>query len=52
LKIDNNLGKTQLDPSLWEEKLLFCGNDDAAENAAIVYPCWGLQATTLTSVTG
>lgn len=42
LKIDNNLGETAIRPiALGRKNWLFCGNDDAAENAAIVYSMLG-----------
>jgi transposase len=38
LKIDNNLGENAIRPiALGRKNWLFCGNDDAAENAAIIY---------------
>ena len=42
LKIDNNLGENAIRPiALGRKNWLFCGNDDAAENAAIVYSMLG-----------
>ena len=42
LKIDNNLGENAIRPIALDRKnWLFCGNDDAAENAAIVYSMLG-----------
>ena len=38
LKIDNNLGENAIRPiALGRKNWLFCGNHDAAENAAIIY---------------
>ena len=38
LKIDNNLGENAIRPiALGRKNWLFCGNHDAAENAAIMY---------------
>jgi len=42
LRIDNNLGENAIRPiALGRKNWLFCGNDDAAENAAIVYSMMG-----------
>ncbi len=42
LKIDNNLGENAIRPiALGRKNWLFCGNDDAAENAAIIYSMLG-----------
>ena len=42
LKIDNNLGENAIRPiALGRKNWLFCGNDDAAENAAIIYSMMG-----------
>lgn len=42
LKIDNNLGENAIRPiALGRKNWLFCGNDEAAENAAIVYSMMG-----------
>lgn len=42
LKIDNNLGENQVRPiALGRKNWLFCGNHDAAENAAIIYSMLG-----------
>lgn len=42
LKIDNNLGENAIRPiALGRKNWLFCGNDDAAENAAIMYSMLG-----------
>lgn len=42
LKIDNNLGENAVRPiALGRKNWLFCGNDDAAENAAIMYSMLG-----------
>lgn len=42
LKIDNNLGENAIRPiALGRKNWLFCDNDDAAENAAIVYSMLG-----------
>lgn len=42
LKIDNNLGENAIRPvALGRKNWLFCGNDDAAENAAIIYSLLG-----------
>ncbi len=42
LKIDNNLGENAVRPiAVGRKNWLFCGNDDAAENAAIVYSMLG-----------
>jgi transposase len=42
LKIDNNLGENAIRPiALGRKNWLFCGNDDAAENAAIMYSMFG-----------
>ena len=42
LKIDNNLGENTIRPiALGRKNWLFCGNDNAAENAAIVYSMMG-----------
>ena len=41
-KIDNNLGENAIRPiALGRKNWLFCGNDDAAENAAIIYSMMG-----------
>ncbi|MFS2613164.1 IS66 family transposase [Phocaeicola dorei] len=41
-RIDNNLAKNSIRPlALGRKKYLFCGNDDAAENAAIIYSLMG-----------
>jgi len=41
-KIDNNLGENAIRPiALGRKNWLFCGNDDAAENAAIMYSMFG-----------
>jgi len=41
-KIDNNLGENAIRPiALGRKNWLFCGNDDAAENAAIMYSMLG-----------
>jgi len=38
LKIDNNLGENAIRPIALSRKIwLFCGNNDAAENAALIY---------------
>jgi len=42
LRIDNNLGENAIRPiALGRKNWLFCGNDDAAENAAIIYSLFG-----------
>jgi len=42
LKIDNNLGENAIRPiALGRKNWLFCGNDDVAENAAIMYSMLG-----------
>jgi len=42
MKIDNNIGENAIRPiALGRKNWLFCGNDDAAENAAIVYSILG-----------
>ncbi len=42
LKIDNNLGENAIRPlAIGRKNWLFCGNDDAAENAAIIYSMMG-----------
>jgi transposase len=42
LKMDNNLGENAIRPiALGRKNWLFCGNDDAAENAAIIYSMMG-----------
>lgn len=42
LKIDNNLGENAIRPiALGRKNWLFCGNHDAAENAAIMYSMLG-----------
>lgn len=42
LKMDNNLGENAIRPiALGRKNWLFCGNDDAAENAAIMYSMMG-----------
>lgn len=42
LKIDNNLGENAIRPiALGRKNWLFCANDDAAENAAIMYSMMG-----------
>ena len=42
LKIDNNLGENAIRPiALGRKNWLFCGNHDAAENAAIMYSMFG-----------
>jgi len=42
LKIDNNLGENAIRPiALGRKNWLFCGNHDAAENAAIIYSMLG-----------
>jgi len=42
MKIDNNLGENQVRPmALGRKNWLFCGNHNAAENAAIVYSMLG-----------
>jgi transposase len=42
LKIDNNLGENAIRPiALGRKNWLFCGNHDAAENAAIMYSLFG-----------
>jgi transposase len=42
LRIDNNLGENAIRPiALGRKNWLFCGNDDAAENAAIIYSMMG-----------
>jgi transposase len=42
LKMDNNLGENAIRPiALGRKNWLFCGNHDAAENAAIVYSMLG-----------
>lgn len=42
MKIDNNLGENQIRPiALGRKNWLFCGNHDAAENAAIIYSMLG-----------
>jgi len=42
LKIDNNLGENAIRPiALGRKNWLFCGNDNAAENAAIMYSMLG-----------
>lgn len=42
LKMDNNLGENALRPlCLGRKNWLFCGNDDAAEDAAIMYSMFG-----------
>jgi transposase len=42
LRIDNNLGENAIRPiALGRKNWLFCGNDDAAENAAIIYSLLG-----------
>jgi len=42
LKIDNNLGENAIRPiALGRKNWLFCGNNDAAENAAIMYSMLG-----------
>lgn len=41
-RIDNNLGENAIRPiALGRKNWLFCGNDDAAENAAIMYSMFG-----------
>ena len=41
-RIDNNLGENAIRPiALGRKNWLFCGNDDAAENAAIMYSMMG-----------
>jgi len=41
-RIDNNLGENAIRPiALGRKNWLFCGNDDAAENAAIMYSMLG-----------
>ena len=46
LKIDNNLGENAIRPiALGRKNWLFCGNDDAAENAAIMYSMLGCCKT-------
>ena len=45
-KIDNNLGENAIRPiALGRKNWLFCGNDDAAENAAIMYSMLGCCKT-------
>jgi transposase len=42
LKMDNNLGENAIRPiALGRKAWLFCGNDDAAEDAAIMYSLFG-----------
>ena len=42
LRIDNNLGENAIRPiALGRKNWLFCGNNDAAENAAIMYSMFG-----------
>jgi hypothetical protein len=42
LRIDNNLGENAIRPlAIGRKNWLFCGNDDAAENAAIIYSMMG-----------
>lgn len=42
MKIDNNLGENQVRPiALGRKNWLFCGNHEAAENAAIIYSMLG-----------
>jgi transposase len=42
LTMDNNLGENAIRPiALGRKNWLFCGNDDAAENAAIIYSMMG-----------
>jgi hypothetical protein len=42
LRMDNNLGENAIRPiALGRKNWLFCGNDDAAENAAIIYSLLG-----------
>lgn len=42
LRIDNNLGENAIRPiALGRKNWLFCGNHDAAENAAIMYSMFG-----------
>jgi transposase len=42
LKMDNNLAENAIRPiALGRKNWLFCGNDDAAENAAIIYSMMG-----------
>jgi transposase len=42
LRIDNNLGENAIRPiALGRKNWLFCGNDNAAENAAIIYSLLG-----------
>jgi transposase len=46
LKIDNNLGENAIRPiALGRKNWLFCGNHDAAENAAIMYSLLGCCKT-------
>lgn len=41
-RIDNNLAENSIRPlALGRKNYLFCGNDDAAENAAIIYSLMG-----------
>ena len=42
MRIDNNPGENTIRPiALGRKNWLFCGNDDAAENAAIIYSLFG-----------
>ena len=42
LRIDNNLGENAIRPiALGRKNWLFCGNDESAENAAIIYSMMG-----------
>ena len=42
LKIDNNMGENAITPiALGRKNWLFCSNDDAAENTAIMYSMFG-----------
>jgi transposase len=46
LKIDNNLGENAIRPiALGRKNWLFCGNDESAEDAAIMYSMFGCCKT-------
>jgi transposase len=46
LKMDNNLGENAIRPiAVGRKSWLFCGNDDAAEDAAIMYSMFGCCKT-------
>lgn len=40
-RIDNNLAENSIRPLVLGKNYLFCGNDDAAENAAVIYSLMG-----------